>query len=64
MRICMVSDFFYPSIGGVEEHVYNLSQMLLALGHKVGEVHPNGNRDCQKISISLHIWIFICVYLI
>lgn len=35
MRICMVSDFFYPSIGGVEEHVYNLSQMLLALGHKV-----------------------------
>lgn len=43
MRICMVSDFFYPSIGGVEEHVYNLSQMLLALGHKVGEVHPNGN---------------------
>jgi len=35
MRICMVSDFFYPSIGGVEEHVYNLSQMLLSLGHKV-----------------------------
>lgn len=35
MRICMASDFFYPSIGGVEEHVYNLSQMLLALGHKV-----------------------------
>lgn len=31
----MASDFFYPSIGGVEEHVYNLSQMLLALGHKV-----------------------------
>ncbi|XP_017077488.1 phosphatidylinositol N-acetylglucosaminyltransferase subunit A [Drosophila eugracilis] len=35
MRICMVSDFFYPSIGGVEEHVYNLSQMLLSLGHKI-----------------------------
>lgn len=35
MRICMASDFFYPSIGGVEEHVYNLSQMLLRLGHKV-----------------------------
>lgn len=34
MRICMVSDFFYPSIGGVEEHVYNLSQMLLSQGHK------------------------------
>jgi len=35
MRICMASDFFYPSIGGVEEHVYNLSQKLLSLGHKV-----------------------------
>lgn len=31
----MVSDFFYPSIGGVEEHIFNLSQILLKRGHKV-----------------------------
>ncbi|XP_052839579.1 uncharacterized protein LOC128254480 [Drosophila gunungcola] len=44
MRICMVSDFFYPSIGGVEEHVYNLSQMLLSLGHKIVVLtHAYGN---------------------
>ncbi|XP_017961848.1 phosphatidylinositol N-acetylglucosaminyltransferase subunit A [Drosophila navojoa] len=48
MRICMVSDFFYPSIGGVEEHVYNLSQMLLALGHKV-VVLTHAYGDCSGI---------------
>ncbi|ALC42814.1 CG6401 [Drosophila busckii] len=48
MRICMVSDFFYPSIGGVEEHVYNLSQMLLALGHKV-VVLTHAYGDCTGV---------------
>lgn len=33
--ICMVSDFFYPNTGGVEEHIYNLSQCLLKRTHKV-----------------------------
>ncbi|KAJ8950106.1 hypothetical protein NQ318_017831 [Aromia moschata] len=31
----MVSDFFFPNMGGVEEHIYNLSQCLLQKGHKV-----------------------------
>lgn len=31
----MVSDFFYPNMGGVEEHIFNLSQCLLQRGHKV-----------------------------
>ncbi|KAI5711351.1 hypothetical protein M8J75_016273 [Diaphorina citri] len=31
----MVSDFFYPNVGGVEEHIFNLSQCLLQRGHKV-----------------------------
>ncbi|KAJ8964138.1 hypothetical protein NQ314_005106 [Rhamnusium bicolor] len=34
-RICMVSDFFFPNMGGVEEHIYNMSQCLLQKGHKV-----------------------------
>ncbi|XP_015586470.1 N-acetylglucosaminyl-phosphatidylinositol biosynthetic protein isoform X1 [Cephus cinctus] len=34
-KICMVSDFFYPNMGGVEEHIFNLSQCLLGRGHKV-----------------------------
>ncbi|XP_066487345.1 phosphatidylinositol N-acetylglucosaminyltransferase subunit A [Tiliqua scincoides] len=33
--ICMVSDFFYPNMGGVESHIYQLSQCLIERGHKV-----------------------------
>ncbi|KDD73335.1 hypothetical protein H632_c2281p0, partial [Helicosporidium sp. ATCC 50920] len=31
----MVSDFFYPSTGGVESHMYCLAQCLIARGHRV-----------------------------
>ena len=31
----MVTDFFYPNMGGVESHVYFLSQQLVQRGHKV-----------------------------
>ena len=34
----MVSDFFYPNMGGVENHIYQLSQCLIARGHKVRRV--------------------------
>ncbi|KAF8057928.1 hypothetical protein HT031_005874 [Scenedesmus sp. PABB004] len=33
--VLMVSDFFYPNFGGVENHIYQLSQCLLDAGHKV-----------------------------
>jgi len=31
----MVSDFFYPNMGGVESHIFQLAQCLLERGHKV-----------------------------
>ncbi|XP_075972365.1 phosphatidylinositol glycan anchor biosynthesis class A [Anticarsia gemmatalis] len=43
--ICMASDFFYPNTGGVEEHIYNLSQCLIKRGHKVVIItHSYGER--------------------
>ncbi|XP_053600518.1 phosphatidylinositol N-acetylglucosaminyltransferase subunit A [Plodia interpunctella] len=43
--ICMASDFFYPNTGGVEEHIYNLSQCLIKRGHKVIVItHSYGER--------------------
>ncbi|XP_058886078.1 phosphatidylinositol N-acetylglucosaminyltransferase subunit A-like [Acipenser ruthenus] len=44
-NVCMVSDFFYPNMGGVESHIYQLSQCLIERGHKVIIVtHTYGNR--------------------
>ncbi|CAM0137377.1 unnamed protein product [Umbelopsis sp. WA50703] len=41
----MVSDFFYPNVGGVESHLYQLSQRLSQRGHKVIIItHAYGNR--------------------
>ena len=31
----MISDFFHPDVGGVENHIYMLSAELLRRGHKV-----------------------------
>lgn len=45
MNIAMVTDFFYPQPGGVEFHVYHLSQKLIDLGHLVVVItHDYGSR--------------------
>ncbi|MDX6551989.1 MAG: phosphatidyl-myo-inositol alpha-mannosyltransferase, partial [Gaiellales bacterium] len=35
MRIAIVSDFYYPSLGGITEHVDGQARGLAALGHEV-----------------------------
>jgi len=35
VSLSMASDFFYPNTGGVESHIYQLSQCLISHGHKV-----------------------------
>ncbi|KAK0526351.1 Phosphatidylinositol N-acetylglucosaminyltransferase GPI3 subunit [Tilletia horrida] len=35
VRIAMISDFFFPNVGGVEGHIHAVSQQLLKRGHKV-----------------------------
>lgn len=43
--IAMVSDFFYPGLGGVEMHIYQLSECLINLGYKVIVItHFRGSR--------------------
>ncbi|CAM9869731.1 unnamed protein product, partial [Ascophyllum nodosum] len=44
-RVCIVCDFFYPRLGGVEMHIWSLSQCLLRRGHGVVIVtHAYDNR--------------------
>lgn len=43
--VAMVSDFFYPGLGGVEMHIYQLSECLISVGYKVVVItHFRGNR--------------------
>ena len=49
-NIAMVTDFFYPQPGGVEFHVYLLSQKLINLGHSVVIItHDYGRRNGVRI---------------
>lgn len=42
----MVTDFFYPQAGGIEFHVYDLSQQLIDLNHNVVVItHDYGGRQ-------------------
>jgi phosphatidylinositol glycan class A protein len=44
-RVALVCDFFYPSTGGVENHILSLAQCLLRQGHKVIVItHRYGSR--------------------
>lgn len=58
----MVSDFFYPNMGGVEMHIWCLSQCLLQRNHKVIVITHSyeGNSmhasDCTIISNMLLCW--------
>ena len=43
--ICMCSDFFYPNVGGVENHIYDVALRLIERGHRVCVVtHAYGGR--------------------
>jgi phosphatidyl-myo-inositol alpha-mannosyltransferase len=33
MRIALVTEFYFPHLGGVTEHVHNLAKCLISLGH-------------------------------
>ncbi|MEO0102421.1 MAG: glycosyltransferase family 4 protein [candidate division WOR-3 bacterium] len=41
MRILMVSDVYFPHIGGIPVHIYNLSSELKKLGHEVKVLTTN-----------------------
>jgi glycosyltransferase involved in cell wall biosynthesis len=45
MNICMLSNEFPPSIGGVQTHVHQLSRTLVALGHQVSVLTRHRDRQ-------------------
>src|SRR5438128_2718274 len=35
MRICLVSEFYYPLLGGITEHIYGYAKQCIEKGHQV-----------------------------
>ncbi|KAF9235599.1 glycosyltransferase family 4 protein [Melanogaster broomeanus] len=55
----MISDFFYPSVGGVENHIYMLSANLIRRGHKVIVIthsHPPDRVGVRWLLPSLKVY--------
>ncbi|KAH7727492.1 phosphatidylinositol N-acetylglucosaminyltransferase subunit A [Aphelenchoides avenae] len=58
LRIALVSDFFCPNTGGIETHLYYLSECLLKRGHKVIVLtHGYGKRvGIRRLSTSIKVY--------
>lgn len=60
--IAMVCDFFYPRLGGVENHIFSLAQRLMALGHKAIVItHSYDNR--KGVRYMGDIKVYYCPFL-
>jgi len=59
LSIAMISDFFYPNVGGVENHIYMLSANLIRRGHKVIVIthsHPPDRVGVRWLLPSLKVY--------
>lgn len=66
LTVCMISDFFYPNMGGVEMHIWCLSQCLIQRGHKVIVItHAYGDRQgirCMTNGLKVYYLPLTVVY--
>ncbi len=67
MNICVVTSDFYPSIGGMEQHVQELYRQMVECGHRVRVIHLSrspiphpisklGNLEVTQRSMPLGKW--------
>ena len=57
MRILMVTDFYWPYLGGVEQHVRHLSHSLAARGHSVS-VATLGGGDLPRFELDGKVRVY------
>ena len=44
-KVCFVTTYFYPTVGGVETHILNLGKELIKLGYDVEVLASDYDRD-------------------
>ena len=55
MRIAIVTDFYYPALGGITEHVDGQARELTALGHEVTVVTGRLLRTPRVVDDAMHV---------
>lgn len=61
--ICMVCDFFYPRLGGVEMHIWSMAQCLIKMGHKVSTTQ-NISFCTYKFLVTSLVYLITIFYLL
>ncbi len=54
LKIALVSDWFFPSVGGIEYHIHDLATQLTHLGHDVHVITRFGDYPDEKLPYEVH----------
>jgi glycosyltransferase involved in cell wall biosynthesis len=54
LKIALVSDWFFPSIGGIEYHIHELALNLTKLGHEVHIITRFGQYSDKELPYEVH----------
>jgi phosphatidylinositol alpha-mannosyltransferase len=53
LRIALVSDVYYPHVGGIQEHIYHLGLELKSKGHKVKVITGGSRADVSPSGLDV-----------
>jgi glycosyltransferase involved in cell wall biosynthesis len=53
-KIALASDWFFPSVGGVEYHIHDLATYLVEMGHEVHVITRFGDYPDEKLPYEVH----------
>ncbi|WP_297501646.1 glycosyltransferase family 4 protein [Thermococcus sp.] len=54
LKIALVSDWFFPSVGGIEYHIHDLATELTSLGHEVHVITQFGDYPDEALPYEVH----------
>ncbi|NJD99672.1 glycosyltransferase family 1 protein [Thermococcus sp. LS1] len=54
LKIALVSDWFFPSVGGIEYHIHDLATQLTYLGHDVHVITRSGTYPDENLPYEVH----------
>ncbi|WP_461862910.1 glycosyltransferase family 4 protein [Thermococcus sp.] len=54
LKIALASDWFFPSVGGIEYHIHDLATHLMSMGHEVHVITRFGDYPDESLPYEVH----------